>query len=112
MATWEDVKTVPVLYKENVSINGLEGDLYLTRYADGTNALAIGRESEGWLEPISINLTGYAMYPLHDTIYIPDYSEHKGTYAALVEAGVVAETVDDNVVFGPFATTAYEIRLV
>lgn len=111
MANWDDVVDAPVLYKENVTINGVTGNLYLTRYWDNQKALALGSEVESWLDPISINLMDYGMLPLEGDVFIPDYSEHTGTHDALVAAGVVAETIQ-KVTFGPFNTIAYEIRLV
>lgn len=61
-------------------------------------------------ERISTNLDAYGYLPELGCVFIKDWSEHEGLAQSLVDAGV-AEVVRELVV-GPFASTAYEVRLL
>lgn len=59
---------------------------------------------------ISINLDMYGLEPQDDTVFIKDWSENSGLTDSLVDAGVVAVVNTHQV--GPFASTAYEVRVL
>lgn len=61
-------------------------------------------------EIITTNLTAYGLEPQEDTVFIKDWSEHDGLTASLVEAGVVEIVREVRV--GPFASRAYEVRVI
>lgn len=80
-------------------------DLFVTRYVDGTLALAISEEYGP--EVISTNLSGYGMKPAKNSVFIKDYSEHDGLTASLVAAGVVEPLREVAIGYG----RGYEVQL-
>lgn len=65
---------------------------------------------EDYLATLYVDLSGYGAIPKEGAFWIKDYSEGKGLAAALEKAGVIVPT-GRGVMFGPFHTTATEVRL-
>jgi len=78
----------------------VDGDVRVTRYADGSLALVADDGSGEPPERLSVNLAGYGMTPPAGHVYVKDYSEHEGLPHALEEAGVAFK--EEEVRFGPW----------
>lgn len=89
-----------------------DGHLHRTAYDDGTTALQVEYEYDGYpeVETLSVNLSFYGLHTEDDMhIWVKDYAENVGLPDAMVEAGV-AEIVRDEFV-GPFNTRVVYMRL-
>ncbi len=89
-----------------------DGRIIHSKYADGTPALEVEADYEGYpeIETLSTNLAHYGLEPPAGHIYVKDYSEHEGLPTALVAAGV-AEYVDE-VYLGPFNSRFVLMKVV
>lgn len=97
---------------ESKYVHITDGHLHRTQYSDGSLALQVEYECDGYpeVETLSVNLVAYGVTPPPEHIYVKDYSGSEGLPDALVAAGV-AEIVE-RVKFGPFDTAFALVKLV
>lgn len=78
-------------------------------YDPGQQALTITDPTTGEEEVLSVNPTEYGYIAFPGEVFVKDWSEHQGLPAALEQAGIA--TVKAPITVGPFASTAYRMRL-
>lgn len=88
-----------------------DGHLHRTQYEDGSLALQIEYEYDGYpeVETLSVNLSHYGMTPPEGHIWVKDYSEAEGLPDALVKAGVATEVRAEKI--GPFDVRVVLMKL-
>lgn len=107
MATTEIPVTVARDTAVTFSSLVINGDVI---YFKEQNALVLIDDETGGPERLSVNLNAYGLTPRPGHVFIKDWSEGAGLAASLAEAGVVEIVGSQDV--GPFASTAYEVRVV
>lgn len=78
-------------------------------YLSEQNALML-LDKEGDRARLSVNLEAYGLTPEPGHVFIKDWSEGEGVAESLSESGLVQLT--KKYVVGPFATIAYEARVI
>lgn len=90
----------------------IEVGVELGYYGSGTRAMKLVTETGEVYAIPSVNLMeGYGLIPKPGCLFIKDYAESEGMVEALVNANVVILT-GRRVTFGPYDTSATEVRLV
>jgi len=79
-------------------------------YFNGDIGFTLNLQDEDVLSKGTTNLEQYGIRPTPGCFFIKNYSEHVGLGAALVGAGVIVPTGRDDVMFGPWNSTATEYR--
>lgn len=90
----------------NFSAVSISGDVL---YAAEHNDLVLIDEETGCREALSVNLSAYNLSPRPGHVFIKDWSEGHGVTASLAKAGIVDVVAAYKV--GPFASTAYEVKV-
>lgn len=101
----------PISIEKNASVNfsacTVQGEVL---YFADQNALVLMDKQTGARERLSVNLESYGLQPRPGHVFIKDWSEGAGVAASLADAGLVV--LSEAYVVGPFATIAYEARVV
>jgi hypothetical protein len=79
------------LVKENVTFDGMTGNLYLSVYRDGNPSLILASMFEV-ITTCSVNIPEQLVMMQPDEILIKDYSENEGMLDLLIKEGVVTDT--------------------
>jgi hypothetical protein len=79
-------------------------------YGDGADAIQLFTDEGELLTDVTVNLSGYGLVPAAGAFFVKNYGENIGLFAALFRAGFAVKT-GRVVTFGPFDTTAVEMRL-
>lgn len=92
-------------------------NIYRSIYTDGGTPAIFSRVVEDGIEVedlavYTVCLSGYGITPQPGCAFIKDYSEGKGGVDVLVDNGIVEKVSDSPVSFGPFATTAWEVKII
>lgn len=101
----------PISVEKNASVDfsaiTIRGEVI---YLADQNALVLLDAEHGGRERLSTNLEAYGLTPKPGHVFIKNWSEHAGVAASLADAGLVELT--EKYAVGPFATTAYEARVI
>lgn len=79
-------------------------------YYQDQDALVIVDNETGLPERLSVNLVAYNLTPRPGHVFIKDWSEGAGVASSLEDSGMVEIVAAYSV--GPFATTAFEARVI
>lgn len=104
------------LISDNVTDNRFDNDapvsVFLSEYQDGIPAIYSVDEIGLPFATYSVNLSGYGIMPLKGDTFIKDYNEGEGGIDVLIENNIVEKVSDTPVVFGPFNTKAWEVKII
>ena len=104
------------LISDNVVDNRFDNDapvsVYLGEYQDGIPALYSVDNIGMPFATYTVNLGDYGIFPVFGDTFIKDYSEGVGGIEVLVDSGIVEKVSDQPVVFGPFNSMAWEVKII
>lgn len=100
---WTTLQERVELRLEHVTLTGA------VEHAPSQNALTITCPNTAESEVLTVDLTQYGYVAFPGEVFVKDWSEHQGLAAALEQAGI--GTISTAIIVGPFASTAYRMRL-
>ena len=101
--TWTTLKEEAEIKLPHLTLNGR------VEYDSGLQALTVTDPTTGEEEVLSVSLAQYGYLASPGEVLVKDWSEHRGLPAALEQAGI--GTISTAIIVGPFASTAYRMRL-
>ena len=109
---------IPQLIAENIEDNRFNNeipvDIFQSVYAEDETTPAIFSMDKN-NEPFAtytVNLSGYDIFPEPGNTFIKDYGEGEGGIDILVDNGIVEKVSEKAISFGPFGTTAWEVKII